>query len=50
LAGGVTKDMIRVSVGIEEVEDIIWDLDQAWRRRKREREHHPEVRLTADSA
>ena len=29
LAGGVTKDMIRVSVGIEEVEDIIWDLDQA---------------------
>jgi O-acetylhomoserine (thiol)-lyase len=26
---GVTPDMIRVSVGIETVEDILWDLDQA---------------------
>jgi O-acetylhomoserine (thiol)-lyase len=29
LAGGVTPDMIRLSVGIESVEDIMWDLDQA---------------------
>jgi O-acetylhomoserine (thiol)-lyase len=28
-AAGITPDMIRVSVGIEDVEDIIWDLDQA---------------------
>lgn len=26
---GVTADMIRLSVGIEDVEDLIWDLDQA---------------------
>jgi O-acetylhomoserine (thiol)-lyase len=29
LAAGISKDMIRLSVGIEDVEDIIWDLDQA---------------------
>jgi len=29
LEAGITKDMIRVSAGIENVEDIIWDLDQA---------------------
>jgi len=28
-ATGVTADFIRVSVGIEDVEDIIADLDQA---------------------
>ena len=28
-AMGVGDDMIRISVGIEDVEDIIWDLDQA---------------------
>lgn len=28
-AAGVTPDMVRVSVGIEDVEDLIWDLDQA---------------------
>lgn len=28
-AAGVTGDLIRISVGIEDVEDIIWDLDQA---------------------
>jgi O-acetylhomoserine (thiol)-lyase len=26
---GVTEDMIRLSVGIESVDDILWDLDQA---------------------
>lgn len=26
---GVTADMMRLSVGIEDVEDLIWDLDQA---------------------
>jgi len=28
-AGGISDDMIRLSVGIEEIEDILWDLDQA---------------------
>jgi O-acetylhomoserine (thiol)-lyase len=31
-AAGVTPDMIRVSVGIEDVEDLIYDLDQALRK------------------
>jgi O-acetylhomoserine (thiol)-lyase len=29
LEAGVTKDLVRISVGIEDIEDIIWDLDQA---------------------
>jgi O-acetylhomoserine (thiol)-lyase len=29
LEAGVTKDLIRISVGIEDVEDILWDLEQA---------------------
>jgi O-acetylhomoserine (thiol)-lyase len=29
LAGGVTPDLIRLSVGLENIEDILWDLDQA---------------------
>lgn len=29
LSAGVTPDFIRLSVGIEDVEDILWDLDQA---------------------
>ncbi|GAA0724856.1 homocysteine synthase [Clostridium malenominatum] len=29
LAAGVTPDMIRVSIGIEDVEDLIWDLNEA---------------------
>ncbi|MEY4989059.1 MAG: hypothetical protein RI933_692 [Actinomycetota bacterium] len=28
-AAGVPEDLVRISVGIEDVEDIIWDLDQA---------------------
>ena len=28
-SSGVGDDMIRLSVGLEDVEDIIWDLDQA---------------------
>ena len=28
-AGGVSDEMVRISVGVEDVEDIIWDLDQA---------------------
>ena len=28
-SGGVTEDMVRISVGLEDLEDIIWDLDQA---------------------
>ena len=26
---GVSKDLVRISVGIEDVDDLIWDLDQA---------------------
>lgn len=29
LAGGITNDMIRLSIGLEDIEDILWDLDQA---------------------
>ncbi|MDZ5077460.1 O-acetylhomoserine aminocarboxypropyltransferase/cysteine synthase family protein [Nesterenkonia sp. HG001] len=28
-AAGIPQDLIRISVGLEDVEDIIWDLDQA---------------------
>jgi O-acetylhomoserine (thiol)-lyase len=28
-AAGIGPEMIRVSIGIEDVEDILWDLDQA---------------------
>ena len=29
VAGGVGPDLIRLSVGIEDLDDICWDLDQA---------------------
>ena len=29
LEAGVTKDLVRISVGIEDVDDIIWDLEQS---------------------
>lgn len=29
LAAGVPEDLVRISVGLEDVEDILWDLDQA---------------------
>jgi O-acetylhomoserine (thiol)-lyase len=28
-AAGVTPDFIRLSIGLEDIEDILWDLDQA---------------------
>ena len=28
-SGGVSPDMIRISIGLEDVEDLMWDLDQA---------------------
>jgi len=28
-AAGVTPDMVRLSIGLEDVEDLLWDLDQA---------------------
>ena len=28
-SGGITDDLIRLSVGLEEIDDILWDLDQA---------------------
>ncbi len=29
VGGGITEDLIRLSVGIEDLDDILWDLDQA---------------------
>jgi len=29
LTAGVTPDMVRISVGLESIDDILWDLDQA---------------------
>jgi O-acetylhomoserine (thiol)-lyase len=29
LEAGVTKDLVRISVGIEDLDDLIWDLEQA---------------------
>ncbi len=29
LSGGITDDLIRLSIGLEELEDILWDLNQA---------------------
>jgi O-acetylhomoserine (thiol)-lyase len=31
LKAGVSPDMIRLSVGLESIDDILWDLDQALR-------------------
>jgi len=28
-AAGVTPEMIRISVGLEHIDDILWDIDQA---------------------
>ncbi|MDO7730667.1 MAG: PLP-dependent transferase, partial [Burkholderiaceae bacterium] len=29
LAAGVLPDMVRISVGLEHIDDILWDVDQA---------------------
>lgn len=29
ISAGVTSDMVRISVGLETLDDILWDLDQA---------------------
>ena len=29
LGAGITPDMIRISVGLETLDDILWDIDQA---------------------
>jgi O-acetylhomoserine (thiol)-lyase len=31
-SGGVDPDLVRISVGLEDVEDVLWDLDQALER------------------
>jgi O-acetylhomoserine (thiol)-lyase len=28
-AAGVTPEMVRISVGLEHIDDILWDIDQA---------------------
>jgi O-acetylhomoserine (thiol)-lyase len=35
-AAGIGPEMVRISVGIEDVEDLIWDLEQALHRSQRE--------------
>jgi O-acetylhomoserine (thiol)-lyase len=35
-AAGIGPEMVRVSIGIEDVEDIVWDLDQALARSQKE--------------
>jgi O-acetylhomoserine (thiol)-lyase len=34
IAAGVLPDMVRMSVGIEHIDDILWDIDQALERSK----------------
>ena len=34
LAAGVDPDMIRISVGLETLDDILWDIDQALEKSK----------------
>ena len=29
IVAGVPQDLVRISVGLEDIEDILWDLDQA---------------------
>jgi O-acetylhomoserine (thiol)-lyase len=29
ISAGITADMVRISVGLETLDDILWDLDQA---------------------
>jgi len=29
ISAGVSPDFVRLSIGIEDIEDILWDLDQA---------------------
>jgi O-acetylhomoserine (thiol)-lyase len=36
LAAGVSGDMVRISVGLESIDDILWDLDQALTRARDE--------------
>ena len=47
-AAGVTPEMIRLSVGLETLDDILWDIDQALARRKHDRTmrspHHDSLR------
>jgi O-acetylhomoserine (thiol)-lyase len=31
-ACGISDDMIRLSIGLEEIDDILWDLEQALRK------------------
>ena len=34
IQAGVTPDMVRISVGLEEIDDILWDIDQALQQSK----------------
>ena len=36
-SAGVTPDFVRLSIGLEDIEDILWDLDQALAARRETR-------------
>jgi cystathionine beta-lyase len=38
-AAGVADSLIRLSVGLEDVEDLVADLEQAFSKLKKEKEH-----------
>ena len=42
IASGVTPDLIRISVGIEHIDDIIYDFEQAFAKISAEGSPHPE--------
>jgi O-acetylhomoserine (thiol)-lyase len=31
MSAGVSPDFVRLSIGLEDIDDILWDLDQALR-------------------
>ncbi|WP_418908175.1 O-acetylhomoserine aminocarboxypropyltransferase/cysteine synthase family protein [Glutamicibacter endophyticus] len=50
VSAGVPEDLIRLSVGLEDVEDIIWDLDQALTAAQQVAEPSPAVAANFDGA
>ena len=46
-AAGVPEDLVRISVGLEDVDDILWDLDQAITAAVGTREAHRTLEVTA---
>ncbi len=49
-SGGVDPDLVRISVGLEDVDDVLWDLDQALERATGRSRDGREQRATQDAA